>query len=446
MAKPIVAIVGRPNVGKSTLFNRLVGGRPAIVEDVPGVTRDRLYRDVHWVETDFTLVDTGGINLANFEDSIVLQMREQAQIAIQESDLVLFVLDGRAGLLPDDFEIADILRRSSKPVILVVNKIENFKDKALMADFYALGLGEPLPVSAAHGMNTGDLLDRIIQCLPSRATDPDINGDAINVAFVGRPNVGKSSLVNALIGEQRVIVSDMPGTTRDAIDTYISVEGQKFILVDTAGMRRKGKIEAPTERYSVIRSLRAIDRAQVVLLVIDASEGLTDQDKKIAGYMHEAGKAAIVVVNKWDIIQKDDKTILKFEEGIRNELGFLQYAPIIFVSAVTKQRIHKMLELCKVVAEHAFLRVPTASLNKAVEEAVQLNPPPTYKGRILKILYSTQTGIKPPTFVLFVNDPELMHFSYLRYLENKMRQTWDFTGTPIRIIIRKREQNTHTSS
>ncbi|MBS3976917.1 MAG: ribosome biogenesis GTPase Der [Syntrophomonadaceae bacterium] len=444
MAKPIVAIVGRPNVGKSTLFNRLVGGMTAIVEDVPGVTRDRLYRDVNWVNVDFTLVDTGGISLTGFEDSIVLQMKAQAELAIQESDLVLFVVDGRAGLLSDDFEIADILRRSSKPLILVVNKIEDFKNKALITDFYTLGMGDPLPVSAAHGMNTGDLLDRIVQHLPIQGTDPDNNEDAINVAFVGRPNVGKSSLVNALLGEQRVIVSDTPGTTRDAIDTYISVEGQRFILVDTAGMRRKGKIEVPTERYSVIRSLRAIDRAEVALLIIDASEGLTEQDKKIAGYMHESGKAAIVVINKWDLIVKDDKTLRKFEEGLRNELGFLQYAPVIFVSAVTKQRIHKILELCRVVAEHANLRVSTANLNKAIEEAVQLNPPPTNKGRMLKIFYSTQSGTKPPTFVLFVNDPELMHFSYLRYLENKIRQSWDFSGTPIKIIVRKRDQTGQT--
>jgi len=446
MSKPIVAIVGRPNVGKSTLFNRLVGGRPAIVEDVPGVTRDRLYRDVYWLDKVFTLIDTGGISSADSRDSIVLQMKAQAEIAIQESDLVLFMIDGRAGILPDDFEVADILRRSSKPVLLVVNKIENFKDKASMADFYGLGMGEPLPVSSAHGMNIGDLLDRIIRSLPKQAEVSDNNVDAINIAFVGRPNVGKSSLINALIGEQRVIVSETPGTTRDAIDTHISLEGQKYILVDTAGMRRKGKIEAPTERYSVIRSLRAIDRAEVALLIIDASEGLTEQDKKIAGYMHEAGKAAIVVVNKWDLIVKNDKTILKFEQSIRNELGFLQYAPIIFVSAVTRQRIYKILELCRAAAEHAFLRIPTASLNKLVEEAFHLNPPPTYKGRALKILYSTQTGISPPTFVLFVNDPELMHFSYQRYLENKIRQTWDFSGTPIRIIVRKREQNTTAGS
>jgi GTP-binding protein len=442
MSKSIVAIVGRPNVGKSTLFNRLVGGRAAIVEDVPGVTRDRLYRDIHWIGKDFTLVDTGGINLIDTNNDLALQMKTQAQVAIQESDLVLFVVDGRVGLLADDLEIADILRRSSKPVILVVNKIEKYEDKSVMTDFYALGLGEPLPVSAAHGMNIGDLLDRIINSLPSGAVEHETDADAINVAFVGRPNVGKSSLINAIIGEQRVIVSDTPGTTRDAIDTSITVGGQKFILVDTAGMRRKGRIEATTERYSVIRSLKAIDRAEVVLLIVDAVDGLTEQDKKIAGYVHETGKSSIVVINKWDLIKKDDKTTLKFEEHLRNELVFLQYAPIIFVSALTKLRIHKMLELCKVVVEHAFLRIPTSSLNKTIEEAVLLNQPPTYKGRILKIYYCTQASVKPPTFVLFVNDPELMHFSYRRYLENRLRQTWDFTGTPIKIIIRKREQNT----
>ncbi|KKM08805.1 GTP-binding protein Der [Clostridiales bacterium PH28_bin88] len=437
MAIPIVAIVGRPNVGKSTLFNRLAGGRVAIVEDTPGVTRDRIYRDTEWLGRQFTLVDTGGIDPASLGDSITAQMRRQAEIAIHEADLVLLIVDGRAGVVPDDEAVAEILRRSAKPVILVVNKVEQYDDLSPVYEFFRLGLGDPVPISAAHGMNTGDLLDRVVANLPetTEKTEPD---DAIKIAVVGRPNVGKSSLVNAFLGQQRVIVSDVPGTTRDAIDTWLTRDEQTYILIDTAGMRRKGRIEIPTERYSVIRSLRAVDRSDVVLVVLDAVEGITEQDKKIAGYAHEAGKAAVIVVNKWDLLEKDEKTMLRYEEELRRELAFMQYAPIMFVSALTRQRIAKLLEQVDVVAEQAALRVSTGSLNTVLVEAINLNPPPTDKGKRLKILYTTQAGVKPPTFILFVNDPELMHFSYLRYLENRLRQAYGFVGTPVKLITRKR--------
>lgn len=409
----------------------------AIVEDTPGVTRDRIYRDAEWLGRQFTLVDTGGIDPASLGDSITAQMRRQAEIAIHEADLVLLIVDGRAGVVPDDEAVAEILRRSAKPVILVVNKVEQYDNLSPVYEFFRLGLGDPVPISAAHGMNTGDLLDRVVANLPetTEKTEPD---DAIKIAVVGRPNVGKSSLVNAFLGQQRVIVSDVPGTTRDAIDTWLTRDEQTYILIDTAGMRRKGRIEIPTERYSVIRSLKAVDRSDVVLVVLDAVEGITEQDKKIAGYAHEAGKAAVIVVNKWDLLEKDEKTMLRYEEELRRELAFMQYAPIMFVSALTRQRVAKLLEQVDVVAEQAALRVSTGSLNTVLVEAINLNPPPTDKGKRLKILYTTQAGVKPPTFILFVNDPELMHFSYLRYLENRLRQAYGFVGTPVKLITRKR--------
>ncbi|MBM7854633.1 GTP-binding protein [Desulfohalotomaculum tongense] len=439
MPKPIVAIVGRPNVGKSTLFNRIVQGRVAIVEDEPGITRDRLYFDAEWNNVEFTLIDTGGLEFKDI-DQFTAQIRHQAELAIDEADVILFVVDGRAGVHPTDKEVASVLRRSKKPVILVVNKVETFDaSKIPFYDFYELGLGEPIPVSAAEGLNTGDLLDKVVELLP-KVEEDEYHPDTVKIAVIGRPNVGKSTLVNAILGEERVIVSDIPGTTRDAIDTHIERDGKHYILIDTAGMRRRKKIELAAERYSVIRSLRAVDRSDVVLMVIDATEGVTEQDKRIAGYAEEKGKAIIIVINKWDLIEKDDKTMLRYNEDIREELGFIQYAPTIYISALTKKRVNKILELVDFVAEKHNFRLATSSLNKLVREAVQQNPPPSDKGKRLKILYAIQGGVAPPTFILFVNDPGLMHFSYKRYLENFFRSAYGFEGTPIRFILRKREK------
>ncbi|MGI6587683.1 MAG: ribosome biogenesis GTPase Der [Peptococcia bacterium] len=439
MTKPIVAILGRPNVGKSTLFNRLTGGRVAIVEDTPGVTRDRLYRDTEWGGRTFTLVDTGGLDFTGKEESLSGQIRQQAQIALEEADVLLFVVDGRSGLTFEDEVIANLLRKSQKSVILAVNKVEQFKNNLDFYEFYKLGLGEPIPISASHGLNTGDLLDLLVsqfKDIPEEEEKPDV----IKIAVVGRPNVGKSSLVNVILGEERVIVSNLPGTTRDAIDSPFQKEGQDYLLIDTAGMRRKGKIEEKTERFSVIRALRAIDRSDVVLIVLDALEGVTEQDKRIAGYVHEAGKGAIIIINKWDLVEKDDKITLRFTEEIRTQLAFMPYAPLLFVSALTKQRVMKILELVNFVAEQQCNRVRTSVLNEVISEAVLLTPPPSYKGKRLKIFYSTQAGVKPPHFILFVNEPTLLHFSYLRYLENKLRENFGFEGVAIRITVRKREE------
>ncbi|HHW44221.1 MAG TPA: ribosome biogenesis GTPase Der [Desulfotomaculum sp.] len=438
MPKPVVAIVGRPNVGKSTLFNRIVGGRVAIVEDQPGVTRDRLYQTAEWAGRTFTLVDTGGLDLAEAGD-IPGRVRRQVALAIDEADAVLFLVDGRTGLTPTDQEVAALLRRTRKPVLLVVNKIENFQRAGEWTEFYRLGLGEPIPVSAAQGMNTGDLLDRLVAVLPPAAEDEE-EPDTLRIAVIGRPNVGKSSLVNALLGEERVIVSEIPGTTRDAIDTYFTLNGRRYLLVDTAGIRRKSRIDLPTEKYSVIRSFKAVDRCHVALVVLDAVEGVTDQDKRIAGYAHEQGKASVLVVNKWDLVEKDDRTAARFTEAIRRELAFMTYAPVVFISALTGRRLPRVMELVNLVAEQQCLRVNTADLNALIREAVMHNPPPANKNRRLKILYATQGGVKPPTFVLFVNDPELVHFSYLRYLENQLREAYGFEGTPIRFILRRRER------
>ncbi|AQS58599.1 ribosome biogenesis GTPase Der [Desulforamulus ferrireducens] len=435
MPKPIVAIVGRPNVGKSSLFNRIVGERIAIVEDMPGVTRDRLYQDAEWQGREFTLVDTGGLDFA--EDIITSQIRKQAEMAMEEADAILFVVDARQGITTIDEEVAKSLRKTDKPVLLVANKVEDFH-KIPYYEFYALGLGEPIPVSAAEGLNTGDLLDSLVNVLPQPEEDP-YSPDTIRIAVIGRPNVGKSSLVNAILGEERVIVSNIPGTTRDAIDSPFERNGNSYVIVDTAGMRRRNRIDLPAERYSVVRALRAVDRSDVVLMVFDATEGVAEQDKRIVGYAHDKGKAIILVVNKWDLIKKDDKTMHKFERKIREELAFLPYAPIIFVSALTKQRLPKILELVDFVADEASKRVATADLNNLIRDAVQATPPPADKHRRLKIFYATQGGVKPPTFILFVNDPELMHFSYERYLENKIRETYGFEGTPIRIYLRQRE-------
>lgn len=434
--KPIVAIVGRPNVGKSTLFNRFTGGRTAIVEDTPGVTRDRLYRDAEWKNIIFTVIDTGGIEINN-DDSMLSRIKQQAQIAMEEADVILFVVDGKIGITVDDHEVSQLLRKTNKEVLLVVNKVEDFSDPAITYDFYQLGLGEPIPISASHGMNTGDLLDKLIETFPENLEEP-YDPDVIKITVAGRPNVGKSSLVNVILGQERVIVSNIPGTTRDAIDTPFKRNNQEYVIIDTAGMRRRGKIDEPTERYSVIRSLRSIERCDVALMVIDASEGITEQDKKIAGYIHEQGKGCILVINKWDLVDKDDKTLHKFEKQIRSELLFMQYAPIIFVSALTKQRVPKILEIVDFVAEQHTHRINTSVLNQVIIEATQLNPPPSDKGVRLKILYSTQASIKPPTFILFVNEPEILHFSYKRFLENKIREAFGFEGTPIRFIIRKR--------
>lgn len=439
MAKPIVAIVGRPNVGKSTLFNRLVQGRIAIVQDQPGVTRDRLYYDAEWLNREFTLVDTGGLEFDD-RDHFTAHIRRQAQIAIEEADVILFVVDARAGVHPTDHEVASVLRRTDKPVILVANKVETFDtNKINYYDFYELGLGDPLPVSAAEGMNTGDLLDQVVAMLPED-TEEDYPEDTIKIAIIGRPNVGKSTLYNTILGEERVIVSDIPGTTRDAIDTYIERDGKHYLLIDTAGMRRRGRIDEPTERYSVIRALRAVDRSEVVLMVLDATEGVTEQDQRIVGYAEEQGKAIVLVVNKWDLIEKDDKTMNRYNQDIRDALAFVQYAPIIYISALTGKRVHRILELVDYVAEQHNLRISTSNVNKLLREAVMQNQPPSDKGRRLKILYGMQTAVQPPTFVLFVNDPELMHFSYLRYLENYVRSAYGFEGTPLRFILRKRDE------
>lgn len=438
MSKPVVAIVGRPNVGKSTLFNRLAGGLVAIVEDRPGVTRDRLYRDSEWLGRKFTIIDTGGIEFKNEQTSISTQMRRQAEIAIEEADVIVLVIDAQNSLTPEDEMIAQTLRRSGKPVVIAANKVEDFS-KVELYEFYSLGLGEPIPISAVHGMNVGDLLDQVISYFPSEQEE-EYDPDIIKIAAIGRPNVGKSSLVNALLGEERVIVSNVPGTTRDAIDSAFEHEGKHYILIDTAGMRRKGRIEELTERYSVSRSLRAVDRSDVVLMLIDGSEGVTEQDKKIAGYAHESGKGIILVVNKWDLVEKDEKTMNRFEKDIREQLGFMQYAPTLFISAKTGQRVNRLLELVDFVAEQNSTRITTATINTLVREWVHLNPPPTDKGRRLKILYITQVGVKPPTFVCFVNDPELMHFSYKRYLENQLRKSFGFEGSPIHLVVRQKDE------
>ncbi len=436
--KPIVAIVGRPNVGKSTLFNRFTGGRVAIVENTPGVTRDRLYRDAEWLGRTFTVVDTGGIEFYGKGGIIEKKVKQQAQLAIEEADVILFVVDGKAGITPDDESVANLLRKSTKPVVLAVNKIENFQT-AEVYEFYNLGLGEPIPVSAAHGMNTGDLLDSIIDKFSSKQEE-SFPPETIKIAVIGRPNVGKSSLVNKILREERLIVSEVAGTTRDAIDTLFTEDGKNYIIIDTAGMRRKSRVLEPTERYSVLRSLRAIDRSDIVLMLIDGIDGVTEQDKKIAGYAHEAGKGMIIVVNKWDAVMKDEKTMNRFDREIREEFGFIHYAPILYISALTGQRVNKILEIVDFVAEQQNLRITTARLNEVVEEALAITPPPADKGIRLKIFYVTQIGVKPPKFILFVNEPELLHFSYRRYLENQFRKNFGFEGTTIWFMVRKKDK------
>lgn len=441
MAKPLVAVVGRPNVGKSTLFNAIVNKRISIVEDIPGVTRDRIYFDAEWLNKEFTMIDTGGIEFVTAGSHVIPKMmRLQAQLAIEEADVILFVVDGKTGIVPADEEVANILRSSGKPVILVVNKIDSQAQEANIYEFYNLGIGDPVGISAKNLMNLGDLLDDVVKNFPDAGTT-ESEEDTIHVALIGRPNVGKSSLTNALLGQERVIVSDVAGTTRDSIDTHWTHGDQKFVLIDTAGMRRKAKIDAPVERYSIVRSLRSVDRADVVVLVLDATDGVTEQDKKIAGYAHEAGKGMIIVVNKWDLIEKDDKTTNKFTEDIYDEMGFLQYAPILFASALTKQRIHRLADMIKFVSEQQHMRISTSVLNQVLSDAQSVNPVPSRNGRVPKIYYMTQASVKPPTFILFVNEPELIHFSYMRFLENRLRESFGFEGTPIRLILRGKKGN-----
>ncbi|MBO8159560.1 ribosome biogenesis GTPase Der [Thermosyntropha sp.] len=438
MAKPVVAIVGRPNVGKSTLFNRLIGARKAIVEDIPGITRDRIYDTAEWEGREFIVIDTGGIRFDE-GDIFAAEVKMQAELAIEEADVILFVVDSQIGITPEDEQVAEMLRKSKKPVVLAANKVENFTKQLDYYEFYQLGLGDPVPVSAIHGMNTNDLLDAVVTKFPS-LDEPEEDDDAIKIAVVGRPNVGKSSLVNALLGEKRVIVSDMPGTTRDAIDTPFTYNGRNYILIDTAGIRKRSKIKDATEKYSVIRALRSVDRADVVLIMLDAVEGVTEQDKRIAGYVHEQAKANIVVVNKWDLVVKDEHTMNQYDKSIRDEIKFLSYSPILYVSALTRQRIFKILEIVDFVAEQHHRRITTAELNRVINEAVMLNPLPGGGGKKVKIFYTTQVRTAPPTFVFFSNHPELIHFSYLRYLENILRQNFGFEGTPIRLLTRQNEK------
>ncbi|SEN24466.1 ribosome biogenesis GTPase Der [Paenibacillus sp. OV219] len=436
MSKPIIAIVGRPNVGKSTIFNRVIGDRLAIVEDKPGVTRDRLYGSGEWNGRVFSIVDTGGIEIDG-EDEIMKSVRMQAELAIEEADVIIFMVDAKAGLTHADDEVAQMLLRSRKPIVVAVNKVDNLNRRDDIYEFYNLGFGDPVAISGAHGIGIGDLLDAAVEKLPEEVED-EYDDDVIRVALIGRPNVGKSSLVNALLGEERVIVSNVAGTTRDAIDTPFERDGQKYVLIDTAGMRKRGKVYESTEKYSVMRALKAIERADVALVLISGEEGIIEQDKHIAGYAHEAGKAAIFVVNKWDVVEKDDKTMQNFEKTIRDHFLFMTYAPVVFLSAKTKQRLHKLLPVVQHVSEQHALRIPTHVLNDVVSDAIAINPPPSDKGRRLRINYATQVAVKPPTIVLFANDPDMMHFSYERYLENKIRAAFQFEGTPVRIFTRKK--------
>ncbi|MBP3420728.1 MAG: ribosome biogenesis GTPase Der [Lachnospiraceae bacterium] len=436
--KPIVAVVGRPNVGKSTLFNALAGSMISIVKDTPGITRDRIYADVSWLNYNFTLIDTGGIEPES-KDIILSQMREQAQIAIDTADVILFMVDVKQGLVDADAKVADMLRRSHKPVVLVVNKVDSFEK--MMADvyeFYNLGIGDPHAISAANRMGIGDLLDEVVALFPEGSADEE-EDERPKVAIVGKPNVGKSSIINKLVGENRLIVSDIAGTTRDAVDTLVKYNGKEYVFIDTAGLRRKNKIKEELERYMIVRTVSAVERADVVVLVIDAVEGVTEQDAKIAGIAHEKGKGMIIAVNKWDAIEKDDKTIYRFTEKVRNTLSFMPYAELMFISAKTGQRLNKLYETVDMVIENHSMRVATGVLNEIMTEAVALQQPPSDKGKRLRLYYITQVSVKPPTFVIFVNDKELMHFSYQRYIENRIRESFGFKGTPLHFIIRERK-------
>ena len=439
MSKPVVAIVGRPNVGKSTLFNALAGEMISIVKDTPGVTRDRIYADVTWLDKEFTMIDTGGIE-PDSKDIILSQMIEQAQIAIDTADVIIFITDVKQGLVDADSKVADMLRRSGKPVVLVVNKVDNFdKYMAEVYEFYNLGIGDPVPISAASRLGLGDMLDIVAENFPEGSAQAE-DDDRPRVAIVGKPNVGKSSIINKLLGENRVIVSDIAGTTRDAIDTEILHNGKEYIFIDTAGLRRKNKIKEELERYSIIRTVTAVERADVVLMVIDATEGVTEQDAKIAGIAHERGKGVIIVVNKWDAIEKNDRTMREYESDIRQVLSYMPYAEIMYVSAATGQRLNRLYDMIDMVIENQTLRIATGVLNEIMTEAVAMQQPPSDKGKRLKLYYITQVAVKPPTFVIFVNDKELMHFSYTRYLENKIREAFGFRGTSLKFFIRERKE------
>ena len=437
--KPIVAVVGRPNVGKSTLFNALAGSRISIVKDTPGITRDRIYADVTWLNYSFTLIDTGGIE-PDSKDIILSQMREQAQIAIDTADVILFMVDVKQGLVDADAKVADMLRRSKKPIILVVNKVDSYEKMMLdVYEFYNLGIGEPMAISAANRQGIGEVLDEVVSHFADDTAE-DVEDERPRIAIVGKPNVGKSSLINKLLGENRLIVSDIAGTTRDAVDAEVTYNGKEYIFIDTAGLRRKNKIKEELEQYMIVRTVSAVERADIVILLIDALEGVTEQDAKIAGIAHERGKGIIIAVNKWDALEKDDKTIYRFTEKVRQILSFMPYAEITFISAKTGQRIGKLYELIDMVEQNQSMRVATGVLNEIMAEAVALQQPPSDKGKRLRLYYITQVAVKPPTFVIFVNDKQLMHFSYTRYIENKIRDTFGFKGTPLHYIIRERKE------
>ena len=437
--KPIVAVVGRPNVGKSTLFNALAGSRISIVKDTPGITRDRIYADVTWLNYSFTLIDTGGIE-PDSKDIILSQMREQAQVAIDTADVILFMVDVKQGLVDADAKVADMLRRSKKPIILVVNKVDSYEKMMLdVYEFYNLGIGEPMAISAANRQGIGEVLDEVVLHFPDDTAE-DVEDERPRIAIVGKPNVGKSSLINKLLGENRLIVSDIAGTTRDAVDAEVTYNGKEYIFIDTAGLRRKNKIKEELEQYMIVRTVSAVERADIVILLIDALEGVTEQDAKIAGIAHERGKGIIIAVNKWDALEKDDKTIYRFTEKVRQILSFMPYAEITFISAKTGQRIGKLYELIDMVEQNQSMRVATGVLNEIMAEAVALQQPPSDKGKRLRLYYITQVAVKPPTFVIFVNDKQLMHFSYTRYIENKIRDTFGFKGTPLHFIIRERKE------
>ncbi|RME57789.1 MAG: ribosome biogenesis GTPase Der [Caldilineae bacterium] len=455
--KPVVALVGRPNVGKSTLFNRLTGARTAIVEDLPGTTRDRLYGETEWNGRAFIVIDTGGLEaqaiaesraarpgappLARDSAQFVTEIQNQAQLALEEADVIVFVVDGKEGLTAADEDLADQLRQGTKPLILAVNKAESPERQLNAAEFWALGLGEPIPISAYHGIGVGDLLDQIVEVLPEAPPEREDEEETIGIAIVGRPNVGKSSLLNALIGQERAIVSDIAGTTRDPIDTELVYDGQRITLIDTAGIRRRGRVEPGIEKYSVLRSMRSIDRADVALLLLDATEGVTAQDMHVAGYVLERNKGVVVLVNKWDALEKDAHTMVEYTRKVRQELKFMDYVPVLFISALTRQRVNRVLPTALAVAAERTYRIPTSELNQIIQEAYDRHPPATKLGRPLRIYYATQVDVRPPTFVLFVNDPELAHFSYVRYLENQVRAHHPFTGTPIRILLRPRNSD-----
>ncbi|WP_333859086.1 ribosome biogenesis GTPase Der [Clostridium sp.] len=438
MGKPIVAIVGRPNVGKSTLFNKLAGKRISIVEDTPGVTRDRVYAQAEWLNYNFTIIDTGGIEPEN-NDVIIAKMRRQAQVAIETANVIIFIVDGREGLTAADKEVAQMLRKSKKPVVLVVNKIDNIKQENYIYEFYNLGIGEPISISASQGLGLGDMLDKLVENFKNQGNE-DEDSEYIKIAFIGKPNVGKSSIINKLLGEERVIVSEIPGTTRDAIDSYLETEEGKFLLIDTAGVRRKSKVKEEIEKYSVIRTYTAVERADVCMLILDATHDISEQDEKIIGYAHELNKAIMIVINKWDLIDKDTKTVNKYKTSIGNSLSFMSYAPYLFISAKTGQRVNRIFKMVRQCYDNYCKQIKTGILNDIIGKIVMMKEPPVIGNKRLKIYYVTQIGTKPPTFVFFVNDPKCIHFSYRRYIENQLRDSFDFTGTGIKLEFRERKE------